>query len=65
MLMLANSTFNNANYARGHAYKLLQGHCRVDVRKHFFAERVVKIWNSLPVKDCNLGSAKIFSNFFR
>jgi len=26
---------------RGHAYKLLNSHCRVDVRKCFFAERVL------------------------
>ena len=37
-------TFANSNHnTRGHAYKLLPSHCRVNVRKgFFFAERVVK-----------------------
>ena len=33
---------------RGHAYKLLPSHCRVDVPKCFFTERILKPWNSLP-----------------
>ena len=58
-------TFSNTSYdTGGHAYKLLQGQCRIDTRKHYFTERVVKIWNCLPIKDCNLGSVKVFSNFF-
>ena len=57
-------TVHNANYGtRGHAYKLLQGHCRTDVRKHFFTERVVKIWNSLPAEEANFRNVKVFSNF--
>jgi hypothetical protein len=44
----AKEIFNigNANHVmRGHPYTLLQGHCRDDVRKHSFAERVIKVWN--------------------
>jgi len=33
---------------RGHDYKFLQSYSRVDTRKHFFAERIIKPWNSLP-----------------
>ena len=36
---------------RGHAYKLPPSHCRVDVRKCFFAERVLKPWNNLLSSD--------------
>jgi hypothetical protein len=32
---------------RGHKYKLLQNHCRVDVRKYYFVERIVRQWNNL------------------
>jgi hypothetical protein len=57
-------TVHSANYdMRGHAYKLLQRHCRTDVRKHFFTERVVKIWNSLPAEEANFCNVEVFSNF--
>jgi hypothetical protein len=57
-------TVHNTNYdTRGHAYKLLQGHCRIDVRKYFFAERIVKIWNSLPAEEANFYNVNVFSNF--
>jgi hypothetical protein len=30
------------------SYKLIASKCRVDVRKWFFNQRIVNIWNSLP-----------------
>ena len=34
---------------RGHAYKLFKPRCTASIRSNFFAERVINIWNSLPV----------------
>jgi len=33
---------------RGNQLKLYKCHCTVDVTKHYFSNRVVNVWNSLP-----------------
>jgi len=35
---------------RGHPYKLVVPSAKRDIRKHFFANRVVPIWNALPTE---------------
>ena len=39
--------FSPSSTTRGHQYKLYVKHS-YGIRKHFFAERVVNPWNSLP-----------------
>ena len=33
---------------RGHPYKLYLPRCSTGVRKYFFSQRIVKLWNELP-----------------
>jgi len=46
-----NWTLRASSTIRGHDYKLFLNYLRVNVRKHFFGERVVPIWNKLK---CNI-----------
>ena len=35
---------------RGHRFKLLIPHTRINIRKYFFSNRVIQCWNSLPAE---------------
>ena len=47
---------------RGHNLKLFQQRSTKDIRKHYFTNRVVKIWNSLPDNVVNATSVNSFKN---
>ena len=41
-------TLNITQFTRGHPFKLVKSRCNLELRRHFFTNRVVNQWNSLP-----------------
>ena len=51
------------NYVtRGHHFRLFKLHIRYELRKYFFGNRIVSIWNSLPDYVVDSNSISIFEN---
>ena len=46
--------------SRGHSLKLQSDQPRVDVRKYYFSNRVVKPWNALPAHVVVAESVNVF-----
>jgi len=47
---------------RGNPYKITVNHCRLNVRRNFFSERVFVAWNSLPPSVVNFRVLKTVTN---
>jgi hypothetical protein len=55
----------STNPTRSNGRKLFKPRCRTDTRKHFFAERVVDPWNSLPESVVTSPSIFVFKKRLR
>ena len=54
--------FSKDSNTRGNKHKLNQNHHKYNLRKHFFTNRIVAIWNSLPGDVVDANSINIFKN---
>jgi ribonucleases P/MRP protein subunit RPP40 len=59
------SYVNSGYNTRGHCLKLLGQQCRVNIRKFFFAKRVIEPWNSLPATAQDFSSLSSFKTFLK
>lgn len=54
--------FAESNRTRGHRYKLVKKRCSLNLRKNFFSQRVVDIWNKLPESVVEATTVNAFKN---
>jgi len=53
---------NSDERTRGHTAKITKNRCRLDLRRHFFCERVVDRWNRLDQRIIDSTSINAFKN---
>jgi len=54
--------FVENSVTRGSTYKLRQTHCKYDPRRHFYTNRIVAKYNSLPAYVVNAHRVNVFKN---
>ena len=54
--------FNKYSATRGNGFKLYKGQVKYDLRKYFFTNRIVDVWNSLPENVVSADSVNSFKN---
>jgi len=54
--------FVGNSVTRGSKYKLRQSHCKYDLWRHFFTNRIVAIWSSLADYVVDAHSVNVFKN---
>ena len=47
---------------KGHSYKLKKERCNTILRQHFFTQRIMDRWNSLPAEVAKVPSLNAFKN---
>ena len=47
---------------RGHSLKIVKHRCRLDIRKYFYTNRVIDVWNSLPEEVVRSKTVNSFKN---
>ena len=52
----------NYRSTRGQGFKLMKRHCKTDIRKYSFSNRVIENWNLLPIETKNASSINAFKN---
>jgi len=58
----SSSGYSRPTTTRGNPYKLLVNHCRINARTHFFSQRIIRVWNSLPPSIVSFESLLSFKN---
>jgi len=56
-------TYFTHKRTRGHSLKLNKKRSRLELRQHFFSERVINIWNSLDSKTVTATSLNCFKSY--
>ena len=51
-----------ATATRGHPYKLFKPQRTINARSSFFTQRIINVWNDLPVNTINFSSLNCFRN---